>query len=81
MPPKKDSVCDLCGASLYQRQDDKEETIKKRLEVYQKEAQPLIQFYEKQKKLKRILADEALETVLEKIIRLSKEGNDTLKVQ
>lgn len=80
MPPKKDMACDNCGGSLYQRPDDKEETVKKRLEVYEKEAAPLIRYYEKQNKLQRVLADEALGVVLEKIVRFVRERDDTLKV-
>jgi len=44
-PPKKDGVCDKCGGELYQRDDDKEETIKKRLEEYQAKTAPLIDYY------------------------------------
>ncbi|MFA5411060.1 MAG: adenylate kinase [Candidatus Omnitrophota bacterium] len=80
MPPKKDMLCDNCGGKLYQRADDREETIKKRLEVYKKEASPLIQYYEAKQKLYRVLADEEAEVVLNKIIRLAEEHNGTLKV-
>lgn len=51
-PPQKEGICDQCGGALYQREDDKEETIKKRLEVYQKETAPLKEFYRKQGNLK-----------------------------
>jgi adenylate kinase len=44
-PPQKEGVCDVCGGELYQREDDKEETVKKRLEVYHAQTQPLIDFY------------------------------------
>jgi len=44
-PPKKEGVCDKCGGELYQRDDDKEETIKKRLEEYQAKTAPLIDYY------------------------------------
>ncbi len=49
--PKKDGICDLCGGSLYQRADDNEEVIRNRLEQYEKQTQPLIDYYEKQGKL------------------------------
>jgi adenylate kinase len=45
-PPKVEGVCDLCGGSLVQRDDDREEVVKKRLEVYRKQTQPLIEFYQ-----------------------------------
>ena len=50
--PIEVGICDECGGSLYQRDDDKEETIKKRLEVYQKETAPLKEFYRKHGNLK-----------------------------
>ena len=44
-PPKKEGVCDSCGAALVQRDDDKPETVKKRLDTYHAQTQPLIDFY------------------------------------
>jgi adenylate kinase len=44
-PPKKEGVCDQCGGSLYQRDDDKEETIRSRFEVYSQQTEPVIQYY------------------------------------
>ncbi|MBC7958769.1 MAG: adenylate kinase [Vallitaleaceae bacterium] len=46
--PKVDNVCDTCGASLILRDDDKEETVIKRLEVYHDQTQPLIDYYTSQ---------------------------------
>ena len=46
-PPKTESVCDKCGAKLYQRDDDKEETVANRLKVYRENTMPLIDYYEK----------------------------------
>ena len=56
-PPKKDNTCDLCGGELYQREDDKEETIKNRLEVFTKQTIPLKKYYKEKKLLKVINAD------------------------
>ncbi len=53
-PPQKEGVCDKCGGELYQRDDDKEETIKKRLDVYEAQTAPLIDYYEKKGILKRV---------------------------
>ncbi|WP_020395458.1 adenylate kinase [Thiolinea disciformis] len=54
-PPKVDGVCDVCGSTeLYHRADDNEETIGNRLEVYEKNTAPLIDYYDKQNKLIRI---------------------------
>jgi len=45
-PPRQAGVCDRCGESLYQRDDDKEETIRHRLRVYREQTEPLIGFYQ-----------------------------------
>ena len=45
---KVDGICDKCGGILYQRDDDKEETVKKRLQVYHEQTKPLIEYYQKQ---------------------------------
>lgn len=45
--PKKESACDKCGGALFQRDDDKEETIKKRLDVYTAQTAPLMEYYRK----------------------------------
>jgi len=52
--PKKEGVCDLCGGELYQRADDNEETIKSRMKVYLESTQPIIDYYAKQHKLKKL---------------------------
>ncbi|MDT0546189.1 MULTISPECIES: adenylate kinase [Streptomyces] len=44
-PPKTEGVCDACGGELYQREDDSEETVRKRLEVYHRETEPIIDYY------------------------------------
>ncbi len=44
-PPKIDEICDMCGARLIQRDDDKEEVIRKRLEVYHQQTKPLTEYY------------------------------------
>ena len=45
-PPKQEGVCDACGGPLVQREDDRAETVRKRLEVYHAETEPLKGFYE-----------------------------------
>ena len=57
MPPKKQGICDKCGAELYQRKDDSEETIKKRLEVYDNQTKELIGYYNTQGVLKEVSGD------------------------
>lgn len=46
IPPKKEGICDICGKELVLRDDDKPETVKNRLDVYHKQTQPLIDFYQ-----------------------------------
>src|SRR3989338_23482 len=65
-PPKKRDVCDKCGGRLYQREDDKEEAIRKRLEIYHKDTKPLTDFY-KEVHIK-INGEQAIEDVFEDII-------------
>ena len=72
MPPKKEGICDLCGAALYQRPDDCEETIKRRLDVYLKETASVVDYYDKKGMLYRISADEDPDIVVDKIIALAK---------
>jgi adenylate kinase len=52
-PPKHDEVCDQDGSRLIQRDDDREETVRKRLDVYHRQTAPLVEFYEERDLLKR----------------------------
>ncbi|MDO8535956.1 MAG: adenylate kinase [Candidatus Omnitrophota bacterium] len=54
IPPKKEGICDKCGAELFQRPDDKLETVKNRLKVYELQTSPLIEYYTKQGILKKV---------------------------
>ncbi len=54
VPPKTEGICDVCGASLVLRDDDKPETVGNRLEVYHKQTQPLIDFYQAKGILKTV---------------------------
>ena len=54
VPPKKEGVCDVCGAELIQREDDNPETIANRLRVYHEQTQPLIDYYADQKVLENV---------------------------
>lgn len=47
-PTKVEGVCDKCSGALYQRNDDKEETVKNRLQAYHAQTEPLIEYYKKQ---------------------------------
>ena len=54
IPPKKEGICDTCGAELILRDDDKPETVLKRLQVYHEQTQPLIDFYTAKGVLKEV---------------------------
>lgn len=53
-PPKKEGICDKCGSELYQRDDDKEATIRERLTVYNSQTAPLIDYYDGKGLLRRV---------------------------
>jgi adenylate kinase len=55
-PPKQDGICDHCGVALYQREDDRPESVRVRLEAYEQSTAPLIDFYRRQGLLLSILA-------------------------
>jgi len=73
-PPKVEGVCDLCGGSLVQRDDDREEVVKKRLEVYRKQTQPLIEFYQDRGIIYRLDAEKGVEELFEEIKGLVRDG-------
>jgi adenylate kinase len=67
-PPKVAGVCDHCGGSLYQREDDRPEAIRTRMEVYQKSTKPLIDFYQKRGVLVTIEAEGTPEEIYERTL-------------
>ncbi len=68
--PKKDMKCDSCGGKLHQRDDDKEEVIKNRLDVYRKQTAPLISYYED--KIKNVDGSKNIIEVSKDILKLLK---------
>ena len=62
LPPQNEGVCDKCGAEIKfeQRSDDNEETLKNRLDAYEKNAKPVIKYYKKKKLLKKVNAENTL---------------------
>ncbi|GAA3110502.1 adenylate kinase [Streptomyces rectiviolaceus] len=70
--PKTDGVCDVCGGELYQRGDDQEETVRKRLDVYHRETEPIIDHYKAQGLVVTISA-------LGKVDEVTKRAMDALK--
>jgi len=66
-PPKKEGVCDKCGGELYQRSDDNEVTVQSRLETYEAQTKPLIDYYKGQQKLRRIDGVGKMDDILARI--------------
>ena len=66
-PPKVNGICDKCGAPIYQRDDDKEETVRKRYSVYIEKTVNLLDFYKKQGKLFEVDASKDIEKVKSKV--------------
>ena len=67
IPPKKEGICDACGSELVQRDDDKPETVQKRLDVYHEQTQPLIDYYDKAGILKSVDGTVPMEEVFSAI--------------
>ncbi|WP_369195977.1 adenylate kinase [Streptomyces djakartensis] len=74
--PAKDGVCDVCGGELYQRDDDSEETVRTRLEVYHTQTEPIIDYYKAQGLVVTISALGKVEDVTTRAMEALKRGED-----
>jgi adenylate kinase len=74
--PAKDGVCDVCGGELYQRDDDSEETVRTRLEVYHTQTEPIIDYYKAQGLVVTISALGKVEDVTTRAMEALKSGED-----
>lgn len=80
LKPKKGMICDKCGGTLYQREDDTPEVIKRRIEVYEKQTQPLLNYY-KEKRVPFVDAKcDKLETPPETVVEEILQGLHKLKL-
>lgn len=70
IPTKVEGICDRCGSELVLRDDDKPETVKKRLDVYHSQTQPLIEYYTAQKKLVEVDGTRDMEVVFRDIVEI-----------
>lgn len=70
LPPKQEGICDKCGGELYQRDDDKEETIMNRLDVYRASTEQLIEYYRRKDLLKDVDANAQREDTLQEMLRI-----------
>ncbi|MEM1509891.1 MAG: adenylate kinase [Thermofilaceae archaeon] len=68
IPPKVPGICDKCGGELYQRDDDKPEVVRKRLEVFKAQFEPIINYYRGKRLLVEIDASEQADIVVPKVI-------------
>ena len=68
IPPKKEGICDNCGNELVLRDDDKPETVQKRLDVYHEQTQPLIDFYKGKGILRSVDGTQPMEKVFSDIV-------------
>ncbi|MBZ6007440.1 adenylate kinase [Paraclostridium bifermentans] len=67
-PPKVDGVCDVCGGELYQRADDNEETVSKRIQVYLDETKPLVNYYSEEGIIANINGQQSINNVFGDIV-------------
>jgi adenylate kinase len=70
IPPKQEGICDVCGGELILREDDKPETVEKRLKVYHEQTQPLIEYYQGKNILKSVDGTKNLETVFQEVVAI-----------
>jgi len=71
-PPKTSNICDICGSKLTSRVDDTKGTIKKRIDVYENESYPLIDYYRKRERLIEIDGSGSIEEVHDRIMQAVK---------
>lgn len=69
-PSKEEGICDNCKKELYERDDQKEEVIKKRIQVYHEQTKPLIDYYREKHMLKEIYGEQPIESVFNDIIEV-----------
>lgn len=66
---KKEGICDVCNTPLFTRKDDNEETVTSRLDVYNKQTRPLVDYYDKLGKLVSIDSNGTIEDTVKDIIK------------
>ncbi len=69
-PPRTEGRCDNCGTDLIQRDDDREETVRRRLEVYRNQTQPLINYYQERGLLKTVNGEQPVDKVSQDLARI-----------
>ena len=69
-PTKGEGICDVCGSEVVQRKDDREDTVRERLDVYERQTQPLIDFYKEKNLLSTVDGTKAINEVFNDICEL-----------
>ena len=69
IPPKQEGICDFCGGELFQRADDTVETVNNRIEVYNEQTMPLVDYYKNAGKLAVVNGELPLDTVFAEIVK------------
>ncbi|MGB2957048.1 MAG: adenylate kinase, partial [Anaerolineales bacterium] len=72
-PPQESGICDEDGGELYQREDDKQETVRQRLAVYQAQTSPLVEFYRTREILHEVNGDQTIDNVADDILQVVNE--------
>ena len=70
IPPKVEGICDRCGSEIVLREDDKPETVQKRLKVYHEQTQPLIEYYSGKGVLKEVDGTQPMDDVFAAIVKI-----------
>lgn len=73
-PPKMADTCDECGGELYQRDDDKEETMRTRLDVYEQQTAPLIAYYSRESLLRTVQGTGSIDEIQNQIVAIVERG-------
>ena len=73
-PPARDGVCDGCGGVLYQRSDDQEETVRRRLTVYERDTQPLVAYYRQRSLLTEVPGGGAIPEVFDAVLGATEQA-------
>lgn len=74
-PPATPGKCDACGGELYQRADDKEETVRERLKVFFSQTMPIVDYYDEQGKLIRVDGNRGIDVIGAEMVELLRAGS------
>ncbi|MDY6843282.1 MAG: adenylate kinase, partial [Thermodesulfobacteriota bacterium] len=75
--PKVDGTCDKCDGKLYQRDDDKEEIIRSRLDVYKRQTEPLFRYYSEKDLVKNVKGTGSVEEItqdINEVLKTTRKG-------